>query len=63
MFYFYRKNYSYLFGLRKTYIFLIKDLIMFLYYLLVLNKKEFNKRFFRIYGIFCSILGLRSFKR
>ena len=62
-FYFYRKNYSYLFGLRKTYIFLIKDLIMFLYYLLVLNKKEFNKRFFRIYGIFCSILGLRSFKR
>ena len=63
MFYFYKKNYNFLFGLKKTYIFLIKDLIMILYYSLVLNKKKFKKRFFRIYGMFCSILGLRSFKR
>ena len=63
MFYFYKKNYSFLFGLRKTYMLIIKDLIMILCYLLILNKKKLNKRFFRIYGIFCSILGLRSFKR
>ena len=63
MFYFYKKNYSFLFGIKKTYIYLIKDLIMFLYYLLLFNKKKFNIRFFRIYGILCSILGLKSFKR
>ena len=63
MFYFNKKNYSFLFGLRKTYMFIIKDLIMILCYLIILDKKKLNKRFFRIYGIFCSILGLRSFKR
>ena len=63
MFYFYKKNYSFLFGLRKTYMFIIKDLIMILCYLIILDKKKLNNRFFRIYGIFFSILGLRSFKR
>ena len=38
MFYFYKKNYS--FWIRKTYMLIIKDLIMILCYLLILNKKN-----------------------
>jgi N-acetylglucosaminyl-diphospho-decaprenol L-rhamnosyltransferase len=63
MFYFYKKNYSYLYALSKTYKFIIKDLFMFLVYSFSLNYKKKKLRFFRLYGIFSSIFGLKSFLR
>ena len=63
MFYFYKKNYNYLFALKKTYIYLIKDCIKLIIYLIVFDKYNFLIRFNRIYGLLSSILGLQSFKR
>ena len=63
MFYFYKKNYSYSNALKKTYKFILADFIMIFFYILLFNKKKFLNRFYRLYGIFSSILGFRSFYR
>ena len=63
MFYFYKKNYSFVYAIKKIYILLIKDIFMMLVFLFLINKIEFNLRFNRVYGVISAILGLKSFKR
>ncbi len=63
MFYFYRKNYNYFFALKKTYIYLFKDCIKLFIYLILLDRYNFQIRFYRIYGLLTSIMGIKSFKR
>ena len=63
MFYFYRKNFNYIYALRKTYIFFLKDLIKLMIYLFLLDRHNFQIRYYRIYGLISSILCLNSFKR
>ena len=63
MFYFYKKNYNLIYAIKKIYILLIKDIIMMLVYLTLINKVKFNHRLNRVYGAISAILGLKSFKR
>ena len=63
MFYYYKKNYSFIDAINRIYILLIKDIIMMFVHLILINKKKFNFRFNRVYGAISSILGLKSFKR
>tara|TARA_S200000501_G_C20752662_1_gene712403 strand:+ start:48 stop:836 length:789 start_codon:yes stop_codon:yes gene_type:complete len=63
MFYFYKKNFNFLKALFKVIPFLLKDFLMLIYYFIFFNKDKLNKRFFRLYGVICSIIGLKSFKR
>ena len=63
MFYYYKKNFDFFYALKKTYILIVKDIIMLIYYLLIFDNINFKFRFYRLYGILCSILGFKSFKR
>ena len=63
MFYFYRKNFNYFFAIKKTIFFLIKDFVMLILFLIILNIKNVKFRFYRIYGLISSIFGFRSFFR
>lgn len=63
LFYFYKKNYSYLFALKKTYIFLIKDLLKLLYFLIKKDKLNICIRSNRLYGLINSMLLKKSSKR
>ena len=63
MFYFYKKNYSYFFAVKKTYHYILKDLIVILISIFLLNYKVIKLRFFRLFGIGSSMLGLNSFLR
>ena len=63
MFYYYKKNYNYIYALKKTYIFFLKDLIKLTIYLFLLDRHNFRIRYYRIYGLISSVLCLKSFKR
>ena len=63
MFYVYKKNFGYLFAIKKCYIYLVKDLMMLCIFFLKLDKFNFLKRFNRISGLIISMLNIRSFKR
>ena len=63
MFYFYRKNYNFLYALKKTYLLICKDLIKLIFYMLTFDKISFKVRFYRLHGIACSIIGLKAYKR
>ena len=63
MFYFYRKNYTYMVAFRKISKFIFKDSIMLLYYLCLMDKNNFKLRFYRLYGAISSMIGLKSFLR
>ena len=63
MFYFYKKNYNYFVALKKTYLLILIDIIMLMFFLFSINTKGVKKRFFRIYGIICSLIGTSSFLR
>ncbi len=63
MFYFYKKNFTYLFALKKISLFIVKDFIMFFFYLLLLDKKNYKLRFYRLFGAISSVIGLKSFLR
>ena len=63
MFYYYKKNFDFFLALKKTYILIIKDIIKLIYYILLFDKVNFKSRFYRLHGIFCSILGIKSYKR
>ena len=52
MFYFYKKNYNFIFALEKTILFHVKDLIVLIYSILIFDKENFKKRFFRVFGFF-----------
>jgi len=62
-FYFYKKNFGYLKAISKCFPFLIKDSIMMVFYLIILNFKPFKLRYYRINGLLNSMIGLRSWKR
>jgi len=63
MFYFYKKNFGYLKALKKTFFFLIQDLIMIVFYSCIIDKKKIKNRFYRIYGAITSMLGVSAFLR
>lgn len=63
MFYFYKKNFNYFFGINKTFFFLLKDIIKLLIFIFLLNKKESFIRINRISGLLASYLLLKSYKR
>ena len=63
MFYFYKKNFNYFYAFNKTYLFLLKDLIKLFMYICIFDKYNCKIRFYRIYGLICSIIGINSFKR
>ena len=63
MFYFFKKNYSYFYALKKTYIFLIKDFIKMIFYAILLDIDNSKIRLYRLHGLIVSILGFRSYKR
>ena len=63
MFYYYKKNFNYFFGVRKTILFLAKDIIKLLFFIFLLRKKESFIRINRITGLLTSYLLLKSYKR
>ena len=63
MFYYYKKNFSYVAAIKKTFFLLIRDIIMLFIFLIFLNIKNSKYRFYRIYGIITSMIGLKSFLR
>ena len=63
MFYFYKKNYNYFEAFKKVSKFIIKDILMLLFYLIILDKKNYKKRFYRLFGVISSMIGLKSFLR
>ena len=63
MFYFYKKNYDFFTALNRTFEFLIKDSLMLIFFIISLNFKKSPNRFYRLYGLISSILGLKSFLR
>jgi len=63
MFYFYKKNFNYFIALKKTYLLILTDIIMLVFFLFSINIKEVKKRFFRVFGLLCSMFGISSFLR
>ena len=63
MFYFFKKNYGFFYAFRKTYIYLIKDFLKLIIYIILLDVNNLKIRFYRLQGLITSILGIRSFKR
>jgi len=63
MFYYYKKNFGFFSALYNTSTYLIKDLIMLIFYFFLFDKIKFKIRFYRIFGITSSILGFKSFLR
>ena len=63
LFYFYKKNYSYFFALKKTYIFLIKDFFKLLYFLIKRDKLNICIRSNRLFGLINSMILKKSSKR
>lgn len=63
MFYFYKKNFNYIYGIRKTIKFFIKDLVKLIYFIITLNKVHFFIRLNRIFGLITSYLFMGSYKR
>ena len=63
MFYFYKKNYNFFFGIKKVSKFLFADVVMFFFNLIFFNSKNIKKRIYRLWGLTISILGISSFLR
>ena len=62
-FYFYKKNYSYFYALRKCFFKLFKFIILMFYFKIRLNKEEFDKNKYSFLGLYNSIIGKKSFYR
>ena len=62
-FYFYKKNYSYFYALRKCFFKLFKFIILMFYFKVRLNKEEFDKNKYSFLGLYNSIIGKKSFYR
>ena len=63
MFYYYKKNFSYMCAIKKTFLLILKDIFMILIYVLLFDKIQMKKRFYRLYGVFASVFGLTSYLR
>jgi GT2 family glycosyltransferase len=62
-FYFYKIHFNYLLAIKKTYLYLIKDIVMAFVFLLKNNKFDLNRRIYRIFGLICSWVNTSSFLR
>ena len=63
VFYFHKKNYGYGNAFIKTIDKLLKSFLKTLFYFLIFDKENKNKYFFRMYGLFSSMIGKKSFYR
>ena len=63
IFYFHKKNFGYRRALIKTIDKLFKSSFKTLLYFFIFDKKNKNKYFFRMYGLFSSMIGKKSFYR
>ena len=63
VFYFHKKNYGYLSALSKTIFKFLKSLFKTIIYTLIFNKENRDKYFYRMYGLFSSMIGKKSFYR
>jgi N-acetylglucosaminyl-diphospho-decaprenol L-rhamnosyltransferase len=63
MFYFYRKNFNYLYALKKTYKLLLYDFVKLILFTLCFNTKGIKSRYYRIWGLISSIILKKSFLR
>ena len=63
MFYFYKKNFNYFYGLKKVVKLLLLDILMCFFYSVTFNYIYSKNRFYRIYGLLVSMIGLKSFLR
>lgn len=62
-FYYYKKNYSYFFALRKMTGKLLRSVFKTIYYTLTFQRQKKNKYLFRFLGIITSLVGMKSFYR
>ena len=62
-FYYYKKNYNYFLALRKIIPNIIKSIKKIIFSLITFNKKNIIVGLVEFYGIFCSIINLKSFYR
>ena len=63
MFFYYKKNFNYWKAIKKTFLILFSDLFMIIFFLISFNIKSLKIRFFRVFGLISSIVGLKSFLR
>jgi len=62
-FYYYKKNYNYLYAVKKVYKNFLSSLFKFLFYSLVFNKEKKMIYYQRMSGIFNGIIGKKSWYR
>ena len=62
-FYFYKKNYSYFYALKKCFFKMIKSLIKMFFYKFLGNNNAFNNSKYRFLGFFNSMIGKKSYYR
>ena len=62
-FYFYKKNYSYLFALKKCFLKLLKFMFMMAYFKITSNEEQFDIYKYSFLGLYNSIIGRKSFYR
>jgi GT2 family glycosyltransferase len=63
MFYYYQKNFGYIYGVKKTINYFIKDIIKLFFFILLFNEKKFFIRLNRVKGFASSYILLKSYKR
>ena len=62
-FYFYKKNYSYFFALKKMFGKFIRSLIKLIFFYLTFQSQKKTKYLYRFLGIFYSMIGLKAYYR
>ena len=63
MFYYYKKNFNYIYGIKKTIKFFFMDFAKLIYFIIIFNKVNFFIRLNRILGLITSYLFIKSYKR
>ena len=62
-FYYYKKNYNYIYALSKMIGKLLRSFVKTLFYKIIFKKDKRNKYLFRLMGILSSLLGITSYYR
>ena len=62
-FYYYKKNFNYIYAIGKSIGPLTRSILKSFFYLIFFKKKEFIKYFYRSFGLICSIIGMSSWYR
>ena len=62
-FYYHKKNFGYIFALINSFDKLLKSLLRIIFHTIFLNKSNKNKYLYRFLGLFCSMIGMKSFYR